>query len=389
MARDESPMATTLKTGKATKGQEAVAERPDGTRFPFISYPTPLYDERGTLIGAVNMLVDISDRKGHERAVAHLAAIVESSDDAIVSKNLDGIIQTWNKAAERIFGYAPEEIIGKSILTLIPPDRHHEEETILARIRSGQRLEHYETVRMRKDGSLIDVSITVSPVKGPGGGVVGASKIARDISERRRAEATKELLLHEIKHRVKNTLSNVQAMASQTFRLGPAHEREAFSARLRALAEAHDLLTQRDWQWAALDEVISRALKPFRDGRGERMKAQGPALMMAPNSALLIAMLLHELGTNAVKYGALSNASGTVQVDWRVEGEGQDPRLVLAWTEQGGPEVTQPSHKGFGSRLIEHALQAEHGEADMVYAPTGLRCVLRMPLQSDAGLCSM
>jgi PAS domain S-box-containing protein len=381
MAHDQCPMAETLKTGKPVRGRRAIAERPDGTRFPFIPYPAPLFDEKGILIGAVNLLMDISERTMAERANYHLAAIVESSDDAIVSKNLDGIIQTWNKAAERMFGYRPDEIIGRPVLTLIPPDRHHEEEIILGRIRAGERIEHYETVRMRKDGSLIDVSLTVSPVKGADGGVIGASKIARDIGERKRAEATKELLLHEIKHRVKNTLSNVQAMASQTFRAGPREERQAFTARLQALAEAHDLLTQRDWQSAALDEVVARALKPFRDGRGQRIEAKGPPLVLGPNKALLIAMLLHELGTNAVKYGALSNAAGTVELDWRVEQRANVECLLLDWRERGGPKVEPPSRKGFGSRLIEHALKAERGDADLRYAPEGLSCTLSMALK--------
>ncbi|MGH6827937.1 MAG: PAS domain S-box protein, partial [Rhizomicrobium sp.] len=117
MAHSECPLATTLKCGKPVRGMEAVAERPDGTRFPFIAYPSPIDDDAGKMIGAVNMLIDISLRKQNEGATQRLAAIVESSDDAIVSKNLDGIIQTWTRAAERMFGYRPEEIVGRSILT--------------------------------------------------------------------------------------------------------------------------------------------------------------------------------------------------------------------------------------------------------------------------------
>ncbi|MGH6828762.1 MAG: sensor histidine kinase, partial [Rhizomicrobium sp.] len=271
-------------------------------------------------------------------------------------------------------------IVGRSILTLIPSDRYREEERILASVRSGRRIEHYETVRQRKDGSLVEVSITVSPVKSPEGGVIGASKIARDIGERKRAEATRDLLLHEIKHRVKNILSNVQAMASQTFRTGPPQERDAFTARLRALADAHDILTQRDWQGGAVDEVVGRALRPFGYGRTERIKAAGPALLMDPNNALLLSMLLHELGTNAVKYGALSNATGSVHLDWSLESAGKERRLALNWTERGGPPVSPPTNKGFGSRLIAHALTAEHGDAKMDYTPGGLVCTLHMIL---------
>jgi PAS domain S-box-containing protein len=189
MRHDECPMAVALREKRPIRGAEAAAERPDGTRVPFLAYPTPLWDESGALVGAVNTLVDITERKRAEVSGQRLASIVESSDDAIVSKDLDGIITTWNAGAQRLFGYAGEEVIGKPITVLIPPDRRDEEPGILARIRRGERVEHYETVRRRKDGSLVDISLTVSPVRDNLGRVVGASKIARDISERRRAEA--------------------------------------------------------------------------------------------------------------------------------------------------------------------------------------------------------
>jgi len=137
-------MAIAISERLANRGMEAVAERPDGTRVPFIPYPTPLFDDDGVLIGAVNMLVDITDRKRGEEAVQRLAAIVESSDDAIMTKSLDGTITTWNKGAERMFGYTAAEIIGKSVLTLIPEDLHSEEPSILSRIRDGARIDHIE-----------------------------------------------------------------------------------------------------------------------------------------------------------------------------------------------------------------------------------------------------
>jgi len=189
LPHDECPMAIALKTRKPVRGVEAVAERPDGKRVPFAPYPTPLFDSSGTLIGAVNMLIDISDRKKGERAEQHLAAIVESSDDAIVSKDLNGIIVSWNKGAQRLFGYTADEIVGKPVTTLMPPERRDEEPGILARIRRGERIDHYETIRQRKDGTLMDVSLTVSPVRDGNGHIVGASKIARDITEQKRAAA--------------------------------------------------------------------------------------------------------------------------------------------------------------------------------------------------------
>ena len=184
---DECPMAIALKTGRPVRGAEAIAERPDGVRVPFIPYPTPIYDASGALIGAVNMLLDISERKNGERAAQRLAAIVESSDDAIISKDLNGTIVSWNKGAERLFGYSAEEIIGKPVTTLMPLERQNEEPGILARIRRGERMDHYETVRQHKDGTPIDISLTVSPVRDGSGRIVGASKIARDITDQKRA----------------------------------------------------------------------------------------------------------------------------------------------------------------------------------------------------------
>ena len=207
----ECPMALALKERRPIRGMEAIAERPDGTRVPFIAYPSPLFDASGVLIGAVNTLVDITERYDGEQRLREsearyrdIAAIVEFSEDAVLTKDLNGVITSWNQGAGRLFGYAAEEVIGKPVTLLIPADRHDEEPTILARIRRGEHIDHYETIRQRKDGSAVDISLTVSPVKNPQGKIVGASKIARDITERRRAEQQQRLLVREMDHRVKN-----------------------------------------------------------------------------------------------------------------------------------------------------------------------------------------
>ncbi len=570
MAHDECPMAETLRTGRPALGAQAIAERPDGTRFLFTPYPSPLYDATGQMIGAVNMLFDISEWSATEQALQHLAAIVQSSDDAIISKDLTGTITSWNGAAERLFGFSAREMIGKSILTIIPDDRRDEEDLIIGRIRRGEPTDHYETVRQRKDGSLVDVALTVSPVKDRFGRVLGASKIARDISERklgeailekqarklatlyrvsrllsrdldldriaqtatdigtelsgarfgaffhkirgecgeeyqlfklsgapreafekfamprkvalfepafvgneivrsddirkdarfgnnaldrgmpegelsvvsylavpvissggdvlgafffghdepgtfqeetegliaaiasqaaaaidnarlhrateieiaqrRRAEQANELLVNEIKHRVKNTLGTVQALAIQSFRQGPIDERNAFVARLHALSEAHDVLTQRDWGNVALSEITERALLPFIDKTKQRISTSGVDAELGPNRALLIAMVSHELGTNAVKYGALSNDGGTVDVVWSFGKDRDERRLKLDWTERGGPPVAEPTHKGFGSRMIDHAIRGEQGTSVFTFAPEGLHCRIEIPV---------
>jgi PAS domain S-box-containing protein len=188
MPHDKCPMAIALKEGRTVRGAEAIAERPDGKRIWFMPYPTPLRDSAGRVVGGINMLLDITEHKRAEEAKAHLAAIVESSDDAIISKSLQGIIKSWNKGAENLFGYTAAEAVGKSITMLIPPQRLDEEPKILESIKRGERVDHYETVRRHKDGTDIDISLTVSAVRDEAGNIIGASKVARGISERKRAE---------------------------------------------------------------------------------------------------------------------------------------------------------------------------------------------------------
>jgi PAS domain S-box-containing protein len=223
----------------------------------------------------VNLLVDISDRKRADVHAQRLASIVESSDDAIVSKDLNGIITSWNRGAERLFGYKAEEVIGRPITILIPADRIDEEPRILERIRRGERVDHYDTVRRRKDGSAIEISLTVSPLKGADGRIVGASKIARDITERKRAQEQEKLLAGEMRHRIKNSLATVQALATHTLHSISAEELETFTARLHALASAHDLLATKPRSGASLGSVVTRALEAFQQDKREHLLIEG------------------------------------------------------------------------------------------------------------------
>jgi PAS domain S-box-containing protein len=518
----------------------------------------------------MNPRTGIASGTADDLAAYRLAAIVENSSDAIISKDLNGIIQSWNSGARHLFGYEAAEVIGKSILILIPQGYEDEEPEILARIRRGERIAHYETERRRKDGSLVSISLTVSPIRDAEGTVIGASKIARDITERRRtelalerqrrlqrelervsrlisqdldlertvqavtdiateltdaqfgaffynliddngesytlytlsgapraafetfgmprntavfgptfrgegvvrsdniredpryghnaphrgmpaghlpvtsylavpvigrsgivigglflghekpavftqdaedlivgiaghaaiafdnamlhkaaqeeiaqrrrAEETQQLLLHEIQHRVKNTLGTVQAIATQTFKRAPREESAAFNARLQALAGAHDLLVRKNWESAALGDVISHALAPFRQRGQNRISSTGPEGELAADRALLLAMILHELGTNAVKYGALSSEAGTVEVAWTIAVENGSRQLRLEWRERGGPPVAKPTRKGFGSTLISKALSGNSGSAKLDFSPSGVTCRVNVPI---------
>jgi PAS domain S-box-containing protein len=312
-----------------------------------------------------------------EFAAQQLAAIVESSDDAIVSKNLDGIIMTWNRGAERVFGYGADEVIGKPITILIPVDRHHEEETILARLRRGERIEHYETVRQRKNGEQIDVSLTVSPIKDGEGKVVGASKIARDITERKRAEERFQLLAREADHRAKNLLALVQATVHLAQADTPQGLKKAIEGRIQAIANAHNLFAQSRWSGANLRTLVVEELAPYGKQGEKRIEILGTDLILEPTTGQSMAIALHELATNAVKYGALSVPEGRVRIEWfRMP----DAQFAFRWSENGGPPVAPPRRHGVGMRVIEQMIKTQmKGELRLDWRQEGLACEIVLP----------
>ena len=309
-------------------------------------------------------------------ATQRIASIVETSDDAIISKDLNGVITSWNKGAERIFGYTAEEVIGKPVTILIPTTRHNEEPEILARIRSGDRIDHYETVRQRKDGSLVDISLTVSPMKNAEGIIVGASKIARDISERKRSDAQIAILAREAEHRAKNVLATVQATVYLSQADTPEGLKQAIAGRIQALADVHNLFVQSRWTGADLRNLVRQEIAPYcRDGDA-RVRIDGAELLLEPNVAQTVAVTLHELATNAAKYGALSVPVGRVDVAWSRAGDG---KLVLRWSETGGPPVAPPTRRGFGTRVMENMIQQLNGDMRFDWRREGLLCEIAVP----------
>lgn len=324
---------------------------------------------------------DMTDRMVGENLSRRLALIVESSDDAIISKNLDGTIVSWNRGAERLFGYTADEAVGQSVLMLIPADRHNEEPGIIERIRRGERVDHYETIRRRKDGTLIDISLTVSPIRDANGHIIGASKIARDISQRKQADATRQLLVSELNHRVKNTLAVVQAIVQQTLwnTKDPADFAARFSGRIQSLARVHTLLTDSTWQGADLRALIRDQL--LHGSVDEtKLTAWGPTVLLMPQMTLHLALMLHELGTNSSKHGALSATGGWVTVNWSVK----DETLHLKWEERGGPTVIAPIKRGFGTRLIEQSAKSEGGRAEMICDAKGVTWEITLPLPASS-----
>jgi PAS domain S-box-containing protein len=387
LPHDQCPMALALREGRPNRGMEAVAERPDGTRIPFLPYPVPLRDGSGELIGALNTLVDLSELKRGEETALRLASVVESSHDAIVSKDRNGIITSWNRSAERLFGYTEQEVVGRPITILIPADRHAEEQAILERIGRGERVEHFETIRRRKDGSLVELSLTISPIRNARGEVTGASKIARDITERRQAEEQQRLLLREMSHRVKNLLTVASGLVSLSARSQGTQEElvQTLQERLRALARAHELILPDVTNGAAhpdaptsLGALLEAILSPFADGRdASRIVVAGEDVPIAGRAVTTLALLLHEFATNAAKHGALSSPAGRVEVEWSIAAD----ELALTWRETGGPAVEQePQSEGFGSLLARGATTQLQARISRQWLPGGLVIGLTAPL---------
>jgi two-component system CheB/CheR fusion protein len=315
-----------------------------------------------------------------------LAAIVESSNDAIYSVSLDGLITSWNDGAERLYGYTAAEAIGLPKVLTVPPDRMSELAHLDQRAKSGIRLDHLETVRVAKDGRRVDVSLSVSPVYDASGEIASIAFIARDVSDRKRLELQRAMMA-ELNHRVKNSLAVVGALARRTLRNSQSPEGfvNAFESRLKAFGRTHNALTTENWIGVELRQLIQAELLPYKGEHYERTRVGGPAVLLRPNAALAFGMTIHELASNAVKFGALSS-TGRVAITWEVTPGSPHPLLVLTWVETGGPPVKEPSRTGLGRRLIAEMLQYEFGaKVTLSFDPAGVQCRIEMPLTHESG----
>ena len=395
LPHEQSSLAVALRERQPNRNMEAIAVRPDGSRVSFLPYPSLLRDASGDVTGAVNMLVDITDRKRADEVLQQFASIVASSDDAIVSKDLDGIIKSWNRGAERLFGYSADEAIGKPVLMLIPAELQDEEPEILARIRRGERIDHFETVRRRKDGTTVEISLTVSPIRGLDGSIVGASKIARDITERRRGLDQQQLLLREMNHRIKNLFTLAGSIVTLSARSASTPQELAASVgdRLAALAHAHQLTLRSPGETlataddpaghtATLHTLIKVIVSPYEvwaDGQEPRVAIGGPDVALDANAVSALALLIHEFTTNAAKYGSLSAPDGRIEIDC-FEAGGQ---FVLVWKERGGPPLDAAvSDEGFGTLLTRATVKGQlNGSISREWAADGL--VIRLSMDRE------
>lgn len=321
------------------------------------------------------------DRAKGEIANAHLAALVSSSGDAIMSVSLDGEILSWNAAAEELYGYRADEAVCRPHAMLVPPDLLGELDEKLAAARAGRSL-RLETIRLRKDGTPVEVSLDAAPIRSTDGTLVGISVIAHDISQRKRNEAHVQFVMRELSHRTKNLITVIIAMARRTARQSDTFTdfETKFSGRLQGLARSHDLLVHTDWRGATLEELVRFQLAPFV-GESASLDTAGPELMLRPEAVQNLGFALHELATNANKYGALGQAGGCVRIDWQVgPGPHGEDRVRLRWQEAGGPAVEPPGRVGFGSTVIQKLTEAAlNATVTVAYAREGFRWEVDMP----------
>ncbi len=318
----------------------------------------------------------IAEKVAALRTEAGLSTILDGIGEGFYAVDRDWHIILFNNEAGKHFGCGPEQMLGRKVWELFPRAR----DTGLGRL-FDEAMATRRTIRSEGESVIFGgrwLAYRLFPL-GDGIGVV-----FRDITDRKRAEEQRDLLVKEMEHRVKNTLATVQSIAAQSFRASGADPQvlRAFDARLIALGNVHGVLTQQSWDSAGLHEVVRSALRPHSAPDRERFTVEGPALRIGPKCAVALSMAVHELTTNAIKYGALSAEAGHVDVSWSTA----DGRFRWEWRERGGPPAEKPARTGFGTRMIERALAMQlSGMVTIDYPPTGLTCTIDAPLETMRG----
>jgi PAS domain S-box-containing protein len=396
LAPEDYPISRAMRTGEPTGSEEYLYERGDGSLAWMRFAAAPIRNGSGDVVGGVVAIVDVDEEKKAEQALRR------SEERLQLALEASTIIGTWDWDVRANLVYADGRFAtlfgidhqraaaGVSIREIVDgvhPDDRVETQRILEEALAGG--ESYSTEFRTVDSVGTVHWVTArgrcyyqdgKPVRFPG--------VAVEITERKRWEEQQRLLVNELNHRVKNTLAMVQSIAAQTLRNAATTKeaRATFEGRLIALAKAHDVLTRENWEGADLMDIVREATAPYTIAQSDRFRISGPAVRLPPRMALATAMVVQELVTNAIKYGALSIDGGTVDIHWELSDartEGEVPRMHLRWQERDGPPVNAPSRRGFGSRLIEHGLAQDLGaEATLAFATGGLVCTIDVPVSS-------
>jgi len=391
-----SKMAEVLKTGRAIREEEVTVVRADGTEIAVLLNIDPLINPQGRLIGAISCFQDITERKRMVDALdrsqhdlreqeERWAATYEHAAIGIVELDAEGRFIRVNEAICAIVGGTREELLTWRLQGRTHPDDRDVDDELYRRQVAGD-IGFYSIEKrfVRRDGRVIWIAVRSSTVRDDSGHFLYGVRVVQDVTERKEAEERQKLLIDELNHRVKNTLATVQSLATQTARgtHSPEEFRQAFEGRLIALSQAHDQLTRRHWKSADLRDIVEAATAPHLTRSQDQMIIKGAPVTVTPRVALTLALGLHELTTNATKYGALSVPAGRVEVTWRIERRTpMPPALRIEWRERGGPPVVPPKQRGFGTRFVEGSVASElQGKAHIEYAADGLVCTMEIPI---------
>lgn len=315
--------------------------------------------------------------------------LLEFVPGAVYVCDLDGVVVRYNKRAGELWGRYPEPGDPKELWCgshklyretgeLMP----HEETPMVDSLRNGNSFRNLEVQVEQPSGNKVWIMVNIDPLRNDDGEIVGVINCFQDITDRKLAHDRQKVLVNELNHRVKNTLATVQAIASHTFRTGVGDDAPKwFEARIHALSHAHEILARETWNGADLAELVEKIGAPWRDEDTGRSVLNGPKVHLEPKLALSLAIAIHELFTNAAKYGALSSSIGQVDLTWSLNDVGAVRNVEIHWQETGGPPVEAPQARGFGSRVIERTLVREHDAiVKLEFLPVGVQCKIVLPL---------
>ena len=367
-----------------------------GTRRHMETHAVPLAlpdAQSGASPGFTQLAVtrDITDRKrleaANQEAERRLRELLDALPTAVYTTDANGKVAFFNQACVDLAGRTPAIGTDEWCVTwrLYWPDGTplpHDACPMAVALKEQRPIHGAEAVAERPDGTRVPFLAYPAPLRNKAGTVIGAVNMLVDITERKVAEDHRQLLLNELNHRVKNTLATVQSIAAQSFRHDDVSEGYRwFEGRLIALSKAHDVLSRENWEAANLNDIVDQAAAPFQAHDHKRFIVTGPSQRLRPKAALALAMALHELCTNAAKYGALSSEAGYVRLQWQIVACKTGRCLHLHWKELGGPAVSSPVRKGFGSRLLERGLAGELGaDVQLAYPVEGVECHIEVPL---------